>query len=179
MEDRDWYVIHTYSGMENKVKRNLEQRLERMGMSEKIFKVVVPVREEPKGAAKETKKSREDRKIYPGYVLVEMTLDDDSWYVVRNTPGVTGFVGLGNKPTPLAEKELQTILSQMGLTDTKPKIDISFKLNQKARIIDGPFAENFGIIREINYEKRTAKVIIQVFNRETSVEVDFQQLEEA
>jgi transcriptional antiterminator NusG len=177
MSERFWYVIHTYSGMENKVKKNLEQRLERMGMANKIFDVIVPTK--PEVETKDNKKVKTDRKIYPGYVLVEMELDDDSWYVVRNTPGVTGFVGLGNKPTPLADKELQTILNQMGLTDTKPKLEISFKVNQKARIIDGPFADNFGIIKEINYEKRTAKVIIQVFNRETSVEVDFQQIEEA
>jgi transcriptional antiterminator NusG len=173
MVDKAWFVIHTYSGMEEKVRRNLLQRIERMGVDDRVFDVIVPLRPETQD------NQSKDRKIYPGYVLVEMSLDDQTWSAVRNTPGVTGFVGFGNTPTPLNDKELQTILSQMGLTDSKPSLDVSFKVNQKARIIDGPFTDNFGIIREINYEKRTAKIIIQVFNRETSVELDFQQIEEA
>jgi len=173
---RAWYVIHTYSGHENKVKANIEQRIQAMNMTDKVFEVIVPTCE----VLDLRKKSRENKKkLFPGYVLVEMELDDDSWHVVRNTPGVTGFVGFGNKPTPLSEKEAHNIFKQMGLTDEKPKLEINFEVGQRVKIIDGPFSENYGIIEAIDQEKRKVKVSLVVFNRETSVEFNFMQIEEA
>jgi transcriptional antiterminator NusG len=171
--EKNWYVIHTYSGYENKVKANLERRVESMAMEDNIFRILVPTEEELEirdGKRKITKK-----KIFPGYVIVEMILTDDSWYVVRNTPGVTGFVGSGNKPIPLQEKESQIILHQMGLEEPKTKLD--FEVGETVKVIRGPFENFSGIIEDINPEKGKIKVLVSMFGRETPVELDYHQAE--
>lgn len=174
--EKNWYVIHTYSGYENKVKTNLEKRVESMGMQDKIFRVVVPEEEETdtKGGKKKVVK----KKVFPGYVLVEMIMTDDSWYVVRNTPGVTGFVGsagAGSKPTPLLEEEVSAILKRMGVDLIELEFD--FELNEAVRIKEGPFANFVGTIQEIEMEKQKVTVLVDMFGRETPVELDFSQIE--
>ncbi len=169
----EWFVIHSYSGMENKVKKNIEHRAESMGMSDKILQVVVPTETEieiRKGARKEV-----ERKVFPGYILVNMIMDEDSWYVVRNTPGVTGFVGMGNKPTPLRQEEVDKIMKR--IESDEPRIKVSFQPGEHVRIMSGPFAEFSGTVDEIYPDKGKAKVLVSFFNRETPVEVDFLQLE--
>lgn len=170
---KNWYVIHTYSGYENKVKANLEKRVESMGMQDKIFRVLVPVEEEME--IKNGKKKVTQRKIFPGYVLVEMIVTDDSWHVVRNTPGVTGFVGTGNKPIPLQESEVKAILKKMGIEEPKPKIELD--INQNVKVISGPFENFVGKVVEINHEKQKVKVLISMFGRETPIELDYNQIE--
>ncbi|MCG0276819.1 MAG: transcription termination/antitermination protein NusG [Thermosediminibacteraceae bacterium] len=170
---KNWYVIHTYSGYENKVKANLEKRVESMGMQDKIFRVLVPVEEEVE--IKNGKKKITQRKIFPGYVLVEMIVTDDSWHVVRNTPGVTGFVGTGNKPIPLQESEVKAILKRMGIEEPKPKIEL--EINQNVKVISGPFENFVGKVVEINHEKQKVKVLISMFGRETPIELDYNQVE--
>lgn len=172
-EEKRWYVVHTYSGYEQKVKANLEKRLESMNMGDKIFQVIVPMEDEMqfKGGKRKTVK----RKIYPGYILVEMILNDDSWYVVRNTPGVTGFVGVGNKPLPLEEEEAQKILNQMGLGESVPRIDLN--VGETVRIKSGPFENFVGTVAEIYPEKGKLKVMVSMFGRDTPVELDFGQIE--
>ena len=170
---RDWYVVHTYSGYENKVKANLEKRLESMNMEDKIFNVIVPVEDEVQ--IKDGKKKVSKKMIYPGYVIVEMFLSDDSWYVVRNTPGVTGFVGTGNKPIPLMESEVLQIKRYMGLE--KPKTKVDFVLRENVRVNSGPFENFIGSIEEINPEKGKLKVLVSMFGRETPVELEFHQFE--
>ena len=172
MEKR-WYVVHTYSGYENKVKTNLERRVESMGMQDKIFRVLVPMEEEI--VSKDGKKKSVMRKVYPGYVLVEMIQTDDSWYVVRNTPGVTGFVGAGNKPTPLDQAEVEEILRQMGVERPKPKID--FEIGENIKVRSGPFEGFVGVIDDIDGEKGKIRVLVSMFGRETPVELDFSQVE--
>lgn len=173
--DKHWYVIHTYSGYENKVKANLERRVESMGMEDKIFRVFVPTEEEIE--FKDGKKKINKRKVFPGYVLVEMVMSDDSWYVVRNTPGVTGFVGSGTKPIPLEPEEVKTILKQLGFDEAKPKV--AFSVGDVVRVISGPF-ENFdGRIEEVNVERGKLRVSISMFGRETPVELDFEQVEKS
>jgi len=170
---KDWYVIHTYSGYENKVKMNLEKRVESMNMEEKIFRVLVPMEDEiefKNGKQKVTK-----RKVYPGYVLVEMELTDDSWYVVRNTPGVTGFVGTGTKPIPLLDKEVVKILKQMGMDEVHTRID--FEINQSVQVIAGPFKDFVGVVREILADKGKLRVEVSMFGRETPVELEFTQVQ--
>ncbi|HLT57219.1 MAG TPA: transcription termination/antitermination protein NusG [Limnochordales bacterium] len=171
--NKHWYVIHTYSGYEDKVKTNLERRVESMGMQDKIFRVVLPKREELdwKGG----KKRVVPRKIFPGYLLVEMVLSDDSWYVVRNTPGVTGFVGAGNKPVPLDEAEVKAIMRQMGYDDPRPKV--AFERGTEVRVVSGPFANFTGVVDEINLERGKLRVILSMFGRETPVEFEFSQVE--
>lgn len=174
--EKNWYVIHTYSGYENKVKTNLEKRVESMGMQDKIFRVVVPEEEETdtKGGKKKVVK----KKVFPGYVLVEMIMTDDSWYVVRNTPGVTGFVGsagAGSKPTPLLEEEVSAILKRMGVDLIE--LDFDFELNEAVRIKEGPFANFVGTIQEIEMDKQKVTVLVDMFGRETPVELDFSQIE--
>ncbi|ASA97285.1 MULTISPECIES: transcription termination/antitermination protein NusG [Anoxybacillus] len=174
--EKNWYVIHTYSGYENKVKTNLEKRVESMGMQDKIFRVVVPEEEETdtKGGKKKVVK----KKVFPGYVLVEMIMTDDSWYVVRNTPGVTGFVGsagAGSKPTPLLEEEVSAILKRMGVDLID--LDFDFELNEAVRIKEGPFANFVGTIQEIEMDKQKVTVLVDMFGRETPVELDFSQIE--
>lgn len=176
--ERQWYVVHTYSGYENKVKTNLEKRVESMDMQDKIFRVLVPTEEEVE--TKDGKKKVVQKKVFPGYVLVEMIMTDDSWYVVRNTPGVTGFVGSsgsGSKPSPLLPNEVASILKQMGIQDIKPKPD--FKLGENIKVKTGPFANFVGAIEEIHPDKQKVKVLVNMFGRETPVELDFSQVERA
>lgn len=171
--EKSWYVIHTYSGYENKVKANLEKRVESMNMEDKIFRVLVPMEDEVE--VKNGKKKITKRKVFPGYVIVEMTMTDDSWYVVRNTPGVTGFVGTGAKPIPLLEPEVKAILKQMGMEDAKTKVD--FEVKQSVKVIAGPFENFIGLVEEIHPEKGKLKVLVSMFGRETPVELDFSQVE--
>jgi transcriptional antiterminator NusG len=168
-----WYVIHTYSGYENKVKKNLEQRVSTLDMTDKIFEIVVPTEEEIE--IRNGQRHTVQRKVFPGYVLVKMIMSDDSWYVVRNTPGVTSFVGMGNKPTPLGDPEVQAIIKQMAAE--APKVKVTLAVGQAVRIIDGPFADFQGVIDEINQEKGKVKVLVSFFGRETPVELDFLQVE--
>jgi len=173
MSSKNWYVIHTYSGYENKVKVNLEKRVESMGMQDKIFRVLVPMEEQIE--VKNGKPQKTMKKIFPGYVLVEMIVDDDSWYVVRNTPGVTGFVGSGTKPIPLEEKEIKAILKQMGMEEAKPKIDV--EIGQNVKIISGPFENFIGKIVAVDHDKGKVKLLVSMFGRETPVELEFSQIE--
>ncbi len=169
---REWYVVHTYAGYENKVKANLEKRVESMNMEDKIFSVKVPVEEEIQ--IKDGKRKVLKRKIYPGYVVVEMILTDDSWYVVRNTPGVTGFVGTGNKPVPLHPAEIKQLFQVMGLEEAKPKVD--FAVGENVRVNEGPFENFIGTVEEIYPEKGKLKVLVSMFGRETPIELEFHQV---
>ena len=176
---KHWYVIHTYSGYEKKVKANLEHRIESMGMDDKIFQVLVP--EEDEVEIRGGQRVTVQKKVYPGYVLVEMILDPDSWFVVRNTPGVTSFVGganipgVRNEPIPLDETEVKQILRQMGVE--APKFRVAFTKGQSVRVTDGPFAEFIGTVDEVNPERNKVKVLVSIFGRETPVELDFLQVE--
>ncbi|APH06679.1 transcription termination/antitermination protein NusG [Bacillus weihaiensis] len=174
--EKNWYVVHTYSGYENKVKANLEKRVESMGMEDKIFRVVVP--EEEETDIKDGKKKVVKKKVFPGYVLVEIVMTDDSWYVVRNTPGVTGFVGSaghGSKPTPLLPEEVTFILKRMGMDERRVEID--FELKETVKVTEGPFANFTGSIEEIDLDKSKLKVLVNMFGRETPVELDFSQVD--
>ncbi len=173
MDEKRWYVVHTYAGYENKVKTNLEKRVESMEMQDKIFRVLVPMEKEyeTRGGQRKTVM----RKVFPGYVLVEMIVEDDSWFVVRNTPGVTGFVGPGSKPIPLSEDEVNHILKQMGMDEARPKID--FDLKEQVRVVSGPFSNFIGSIEEIHPERGKLKVSVSMFGRETPVELNFEQVE--
>ena len=175
MEEKRWYVIHTYSGYENKVSANLERKVHSLGMENEIFRIVIPMENEVE--IKDGKKRSVQRKVFPGYVLVEMIMTDDSWYVVRNTPGVTGFVGSGSKPIPLTDDEVRQIMRSMGVEESRPKID--FQLHQLVRLKTGPFADCLGKVSEINEERGKLKVLVDMFGRETPVEIDFTQVEEA
>ena len=170
--ERQWYAIHTYSGYEDNVARNLKQRVESLGFEDKIFNVLVP--KEKKIRIKGGKREIVEEKIYPGYVLVEMMVDDDSWYVVRNTPNVTGFIGAGTVPTPLSGAEVETLMKRMGVEEPKYKIDV--KAGDRVKITDGPFKDFDGKISEIDMEKGRVKVLIVIFGRETPVELDFLQI---
>ena len=170
-----WYVVHSYSGYENKVKQNLEQRIETMDMQDRIFSVVVPTEEEVE--IRDGKKRSSRKRVFPGYILVHMVLDEESWYVVRNTPGVTGFVGMGNEPAPLRPEEVQSILKRMEAE--APKIKVTYKPGQKVRIVDGPFNEFIGTVDEIDMERAKVRVMVSFFGRETPVELDFLQVEKA
>lgn len=172
-DERHWYVIHCYSGYENKVRHAIEQRIETMGMDDKIFDVMVPTEEEVE--IKDGKRRVVERRVFPGYVLVQMIMDEDSWYVVRNTPGVTGFVGMGNKPTPLTEQEVAQIMKRMEAE--APVVKVTFKPGQKVRIIDGPFNDITGVVDEIDMERTKVRVMVSFFGRETPVELDFLQVE--
>jgi transcriptional antiterminator NusG len=171
--DRRWYIVHTYSGFEERVKRNLEQRVKYMDAENKIFRIVIPTEDEIE--IRSGQRRTVTRKIFPGYVLVEMKLDDESWHVVRNTPGITGFVGGGNKPTPLAEDEVKSILRQM--EEGAPQVKVGFKKGESVRVVDGPFTDFIGTVDEINVGKGKVKVMLSLFGRETSVELDFLQVE--
>lgn len=172
-DDKHWYVVHCYSGQEYKVCHAIEQRIETMGMQDKIFDVVVPTEEEIE--VKEGKRRTVERRVFPGYILVQMRMDEDSWYVVRNTPGVTGFVGMGNDPTPLRKEEVAQIMRRM--ESESPKIKVTFKTGQKVRIVDGPFNEFIGTVGEIDMEKSKVRVMVSFFGRDTPVELDFLQVE--
>jgi transcriptional antiterminator NusG len=172
-ENTEWYVIHSYSGYENKVEKNLLNRIESMGMQNKIFQVIVPTEEEVE--LKDGHRRTIERRVFPGYILVEMVLDEDSWYVVRNTPGVTGFVGSGNKPTPLRPDEVDKILKRMEAE--APKIKVSFRVGEKVRIVEGPFEDFTGTVDEIDLDRGRVKVLVNFFGRETPIELDFLQVE--
>jgi len=170
--ERHWYAIHTYSGYENAVTRNLKQRIDSLGMNDKIFNVVVPT--EKKIRVKGGKRVVEEERIYPGYVLVEMIVDDESWYVVRNTPRVTGFVGSGTQPVPLTEAEYNALMKQMTTDTVKHKIDLS--IGDIISIVDGPFKDLEGKVGELDEKSGKVKVLVSMFGRETPVELDFLQV---
>lgn len=171
--ERAWYVIHSYSGYENKVKQNLEQRIASMDMHDRIFRVVVPTEEEVE--IRDGKKRTSQRRVFPGYILVEMILDDESWYAVRNTPGVTGFVGSGTKPIPLSQAEVDKILQRMEAE--QPRIRVSFRVGETVRIVEGPFADFMAVVDDIDAEHGKVRVLVSFFGRETPVEMDFLQIE--
>lgn len=173
--ERAWYVVHSYSGYENKVKKNLEQRIESMGMQDQIFQVVVPTEEEVEIRDGHRRTTR--RRVFPGYLLVDMYLNDDSWYVVRNTPGVTGFVGSGSKPTALRQDEVDKILKRM--ESEAPRVRVTFREGQRVRIIEGPFADFIGTVDELDVDRGKVRVLVSFFGRETPVELDFLQVERA
>jgi transcriptional antiterminator NusG len=169
---RGWYTVHTYSGYENAVARNLKQRIESLGMEDKIFDVIIPTEKKIKVTG--GKRQTVEEKIYPGYILVDMVVDDDSWYVVRNTPRVTGFVGAGTTPVPLAQGEVDILFKRMSTDTAKHKVD--FTVGEPVIIVDGPFKELEGRIGEIDDEKGKIKVLVSMFGRETPVELDFLQI---
>jgi len=171
---REWYIIHTYSGYENKVKANLEHRLKSMGVDDKVFQVLIPTQDvvQIKGGKKVVSK----KKFFPGYALVEMELTDDFWDLVRSTPGVTGFVGSGVKPTPLPEREVTTILDQMKETKAKPKPVALFEPGEIVGVIEGPFTGFNGRVEEVNPEKGTLKIMVNIFGRATPLNLDFLQV---
>ena len=169
---KDWYVIHTYAGSEERVKANLEQRIKSMN-AEDVYQVVIPTEEEVE--VHEGRRRTVSKKIFPGYVLVEMTMNDNSWHVVRNTPGVTGFVGAENRPVPLSKAEINGIMSRMEAQ--APRVKIGLAKGERVRISEGPFADFIGILEDIDADKGKAKVLVSFFGRETPVELDFLQLE--
>ncbi len=173
-----WYVVHAYSGFEKSVMRALKERVERSGMQDKFGEILVPVEEvvEMKGG----KKMTTERKFFPGYVLVQMEMDDDSWHLVKSTAKVTGFVGgTANKPAPISEKEVQAIMQQMQEGVEKPKHKITFEIGEVVRVVDGPFNDFNGMVEEVNYEKNKLRVAVTIFGRATPVELDFAQIEKA
>jgi len=176
--DRRWFVIHTYSGYENKVKTNLEHRIDSMGVGDKIHEVVIPTEEQVE--IKDGQRRTVQRKVFPGYVLVQMMVTDegippnDSWYVVRNTPGVTGFVGSGNHPSPLEDTEVKRILRRMKME--APRVKVSFSKGERVKVVDGPFTDFIGLVDAINPEKGKVRVLVSFFGRETPVELDFLQV---
>ncbi len=172
-EPRNWYVIHCYAGYENKVRQSIEQRIETMNMVDLIFDVVVPTEEEIE--IKEGKRKTVEKRVFPGYILVQMVLTEESWYVVRNTPGVTGFVGMGNDPTPLREEEVAKILNRM--EEGAPKVKFDFRIGERVRIRSGPFADFPGTVNEIDGDRAKVRVLVSFFGRETPVELDFAAVE--
>jgi len=183
---REWYVIHTYAGYENKVKQNLEHRIESMGVADRIFQVVVPVEDQIE--IKNGKRNTVQRKIFPGYVLVEMDLTgfraggtggegDHVWQVVKSTPKVTGFVGTANDPTPLSEEEVNQIVYRVNIGKDKPRLKVKFEKNESVRITDGPFANFNGVVDEVNEDRETLKIMVTIFGRATPVELEFGQVE--
>lgn len=170
--ERNWYAIHTYSGYENAVARNLKQRIDSLNMNDKIFDVVVPT--EKKIRVKGGKRVTEEERIYPGYVLVEMIVDDESWFVVRNTPRVTGFVGSGTQPVPLSKAEYDSLMNRMTTETVKHKVDLS--IGDLVLIVDGPFKELEGKVGEVDEESGKIKVLVSMFGRETPVELDYLQV---
>lgn len=171
--DRHWYVVHCYSGYENKVRHNLEQRTESMEMGDQLFDIIVPTEDEIE--VKDGKRKTVERRVFPGYILVQMKMSEESWYVVRNTPGVTGFVGMGNEPTPLPESEVSQIMSRMEAE--APRVRVNFKEDQKVRIVDGPFSDFIGTVDNIDVDRTKVRVMVSFFGRETPVELDFLQVE--
>ncbi len=172
---KQWYIVHTYSGFEKKVKESLESRVAAFGLEEKIGQIMIPTEDvmEVRGG----KKVVSPRMFYPGYVLVEMEMDDYTWHVVRSTPRVTGFVGTGQTPTPLSEEEVHNILYRMTVSTDKPKPRVTFDRNDQVRIVDGPFANFTGVVEDVNSDRSTLKVSVTIFGRSTPVELDFGQVE--
>lgn len=173
--ERAWYVIHCYSGAEEKVKRNLEQRVESMGMKDKIFEVVIPTEEEVE--IKEGKRRVVRRRIFPGYLLVNMIMDEDSWAVVRYTPGVLGFVGVGDEPLPLRPEEVAQLFKRMEAET--PRLKVTFRKGERVRIIEGPFRDFYGVVDDIDMQRAKVRVLVNFFGRETPIELDFLQVERA
>ena len=171
-QEKNWYVIHTYSGYEDAVAKNLRQRVESLGMEDKIFNVLVP--KEKKIKIKSGKRKVVEEKIYPGYVLVEMIVTDDSWYVVRNTPNVTGFVGVGTTPVPVSQQEVETLKKRMGVETPQYKIEV--EIGDLVKITDGPFKDFDGKVSEIDEERGKVKVLVNMFGRDTPVELDYLQI---
>lgn len=174
-DGRAWYVVHCYSGYENKVHHNLIQRIESMGMSDKIFDVVVPTEEEIE--VKEGERRTVERRVFPGYILVNMVMTEESWYVVRNTPGVTGFVGMGNTPVPLRPEEVAGVVQRMEAE--APRIKVTFRIGEQVRIIEGPFKDFHGKVSELDMDRAKVRVMVNFFGRETPVELDFLQVEKS
>ena len=172
-DGRAWYVVHCYSGQENKVRHNLEQRIDTMNMKDKIFDIIIPTVEEIE--VKDGKRRTVEKRVYPGYLMVQMILTEESWFVVRNTPGVTGFVGMGNTPTALRSEEVAQILRRM--ETTTPTVRPTYKAGQKVRIVDGPFNEFVGTVDSIDMDRGKVRVLVSFFGRETPVELDFLQVE--
>ena len=170
---KQWFVVHTYSGYEERIKKNLEQRIKSMDTEDEISQIVIPTEEEIE--VKNGQRRTVTKKILPGYVLVQMRMSDQSWNIVRNTPGVTGFVGSGNKPVPLPEEEVGRILKQM--VAEAPRVKVGFRQGQSIRVIDGPFIDFMGVVDEISVGKGKVKVLLSLFGRETPVELDFLQVE--
>jgi len=169
----NWYVLHTYSGYENKVKKSIETRIEALDLTDRVYEIVVPTQDEIE--IRSGQRHTVQKKVFPGYVLVRMEMDDDTWYALRNTPGVTGFVNINNVPIPLPDSEVQSILK--GMTAEAPRVKISFQVGDTVRITDGPFADFRGEIDEINQERGKIRVLVSFFGRETPVELDFLQAE--
>lgn len=174
-DGREWFVVHCYSGYENKVRHNLEQRIDTMGMKGYIFDIVVPTEEEIE--VKDGKRRSIERRVFPGYILVNMIMTDESWFVVRNTPGVTSFVGMGNEPTPLRPEEVSAIIKRMEAD--APRIKVSFRKGERVRITDGPFNEFRGTVEDIDMDRAKVRVMVNFFGRDTPVELDFLQVEKA
>ena len=174
-DGRAWYVVHCYSGNEDKVRHNIMQRIESMGMDDLIFDVVVPTEDEVN--IKNGERQTVEKKVFPGYILVNMALTEESWYMVRNTPGVTGFVGMGNDPTALQPEEVARILKRM--ESESPRVNVTFRQGERVRIVDGPFEDFYGKVAEIDMDRATVRVMVNFFGRETPVELDFLQVEEA
>jgi transcriptional antiterminator NusG len=172
-----WYIIHSYSGFERKVKESLESRVQAFGLQERIGKVLIPT--EAVTEVRNGKKYVVERMFYPGYVLVEMNMDDHVWHVVKSTPRVTGFVGTGQQPTPLSEEEVQHIVFRVGEAKDKPKLKVKFEKNEKVKITEGPFATFDGIVDDVNEVKETVKVMVTIFGRSTPVELEFGQVEKS
>ena len=173
MTEKQWYAVHTYSGHENKVKTNIERRAESMNLKEKVFRILVPTEAELRTRA--GKRQEVQRKVFPGYVLIEMILDEETWYLVKSTTGVTGFVTSGNKPVPLQDREVQAILDAIEAPDRKPKV--KWAKDEVVRVVAGPFTDFTGKIEEVNVQKEKLKVLISIFGRDTPVELDFSQVE--
>ena len=171
-QEKNWYVLHTYSGYEDAVAKNLKQRIESLGMEDKIFNVIVP--KEKKIKIKDGKRKTVEEKIYPGYVLVEMVVTDDSWYVVRNTPNVTGFVGAGTTPVPVSKEEIENLKKRMGMEE--PQYKVGVKAGDLVKIIDGPFKDFDGKVSEIDEKRGKVKVLVNMFGRDTPVELDSLQI---
>lgn len=172
-DQKDWYVVHTYSGYEERVRRNLEQRIKFMDATGEIFQVIIPTMQEIE--VRSGQRQNVSKKILPGYILVQMKMSDQSWNIVRNTPGVTGFVGSGGKPTPLPQEEVTRILDQI-MTEA-PHVKVGFRKGQSVRVTDGPFIDFVGLVDDISTEKGKVKVLLSLFGRETPVELDFLQVE--
>ena len=173
--EKHWYIIHTYSGFEGKVKDSLRRRADDMGMAETIEEILVPTEEVVE--VRDGKKKRKTRKFFPGYVLVKMEMSDDAWHVVRNTPKVTGFVGTGTNPVPLNEDEVARIVNQVSVAAEKPKPVLAFNVGDSVRIVDGPFSNFTGNVEEVNEDRSTLKVMVTIFGRATPVELEFLQVE--
>jgi len=172
---KQWYIVHTYSGFEAKVKDSLRQRADAMGMAESIEEILIPTEEVVE--VRDGKKTRSTRKFFPGYVLVKMVMSDSAWHVVKNTPKVTGFVGTGNKPVPLSDAEVDRIVKQVAVAADKPKPKLEFRTGEKVRIVAGPFSNFTGDVEEVNEDRSTLKVMVTIFGRATPVELEFLQVE--